>query len=36
MKIGNKSFWVILKELILKAKEVKKDLNELKKDDKDE
>lgn len=29
MKLGNKSFWVIIKEMILKAKEFKKDLNEV-------
>lgn len=29
MKLGNKSFWVLLKEMISKGKELKKDLNEL-------
>jgi hypothetical protein len=28
MKLGNKSFWVILKELIKKTKDLKKDINE--------
>jgi hypothetical protein len=35
MKLGNKSFWVLLKEMISKGKELKKDLNELI-DDKEE
>lgn len=30
MKLGNKSLWVILKELISKAKDLKKDINEIK------
>jgi hypothetical protein len=30
MKLGNKSFWVILKELISKTKDLKKDINDLK------
>jgi peptidoglycan biosynthesis protein MviN/MurJ (putative lipid II flippase) len=29
-KLGNKSLWVILKELIAKAKDLKKDINEIK------
>jgi hypothetical protein len=29
MKLGNKSFWVLIKEMINKSKEIKKDLNEL-------
>jgi phage-related holin len=29
MKLGNKSFWVILKELISKTKDLKKDINDL-------
>lgn len=29
MKLGNKSFWAILKEFITKLKSIKKDLNEL-------
>lgn len=29
MKLGNKSFWVILKELIGKTKDLKKDINDL-------
>jgi hypothetical protein len=32
-KLGNRSFWVVLKELISKIKSVKTDINELKKDD---
>lgn len=32
-KLGNRSFWVVLKELITKVKEVKTDINNLKKDD---
>jgi hypothetical protein len=35
-KLGNRSFWQILKELITKAKDVKKDLNEIVEDKKDE
>lgn len=35
MKLGNKSFWVLLKELINKLKSVKKDLNELIEDKKE-
>jgi len=30
MKMGNKSFWVVMKELILKGASIKKDLNDLK------
>ena len=30
MKLGNRSLWVILKELISKAKDLKKDINEIK------
>lgn len=30
MKLGNKSFWVILKELIKKTKDLKKDINDIK------
>ena len=33
MKLGRKSFWIVLKEAILKAKSIKKDLNDLKKDE---
>ena len=33
MKLGNKSFWVIIKDMILKAKSLKKDLNEVTKDE---
>lgn len=29
MKLGNKSFWLILKEFITKLKTIKKDLNEI-------
>lgn len=29
MKLGNRSFWEILKELINKTKDVKKDINEI-------
>jgi hypothetical protein len=29
MKLGNRSFWIVLKEAILKAKAFKKDLNEI-------
>lgn len=29
MKLGNRSFWVILKELISKTKDLKKDINDL-------
>lgn len=36
MKLGNKSFWVLLKEMIGKLKGIKKDLNELIDDKKDE
>lgn len=32
MKLGNRSFWVVLKELITKVKSVKTDINDLKKD----
>jgi hypothetical protein len=32
MKLGNKSVWVILKEMTGKLKELKKDLNEIKND----
>lgn len=30
MKLGHKSFWVIIKEMILKAKSLKRDLNDIK------
>lgn len=30
MKLGNKSLWVLFKELISKAKDLKKDINEIK------
>ena len=30
MKLGNKSLWVIFKELVSKAKDLKKDINEIK------
>ena len=30
MRLGNRSFWVIFKDLILKAKDLKKDINEIK------
>jgi hypothetical protein len=30
MKLGNKSLWVIFKELLSKAKDLKKDINEIK------
>ena len=30
MKFGNKSLWVIFKELVSKAKDLKKDINEIK------
>lgn len=30
MKLGNRSLWVIFKELISKAKDLKKDINEIK------
>lgn len=33
MKLGRKSFWVVLKELIAKIKEVKTDINDLKKEE---
>lgn len=36
MKLGNKSFWVLLKEMIEKLKGLKKDLNELIDSQKDE
>lgn len=29
VKLGNRSFWVILKELIGKTKDLKKDINDL-------
>lgn len=32
-KLGNRSFWVVLKELITKIKDVKTDINEIKKDE---
>lgn len=32
-KLGNKSFWQLTKELIAKGKDIKKDINELKKDE---
>lgn len=35
MKLGNKSFWVLLKEMINKLKGIKNDLNELIEDKKD-
>lgn len=35
LKLGNKSFWVLLKEMIEKLKGIKKDLNELIDDKKD-
>lgn len=35
MKIGNKSFWVLIKEMINKLKGIKSDLNELIEDKKD-
>jgi hypothetical protein len=30
MKLGNKSLWVLFKDLISKAKDLKKDINEIK------
>ncbi len=35
MKLGNKSFWVILKEMVDKLKELKKDLSEIIEDKKE-
>lgn len=35
MKLGNKSFWVLIKEMISKLKGIKSDLNELIEDKKD-
>lgn len=32
IKLGNRSFWVILKEVIGKTKDIKKDINEIDKE----
>lgn len=34
-KLGNKSFWQVLKDLLFRAKSIKKDLNEITKDEED-
>lgn len=36
VKLGNRSFWVILKDVLIKGKSLKKDLNEITDFDKDE
>jgi hypothetical protein len=34
IKLGNKSFWVLLKEMVNKLKDIKKDLNDIIEDNK--